>query len=231
MMMRTFSARNIQGVWFSLWLALPLLGQTGAARLARGIQEFENRKFGEAIQDLNAAQSPKLADYVAFYLASAHEELNDFEQARKDLAAFHKVPGASPLETRALLLEAKALAGTGSATEAVKLLKSRYDELPQPGGDFTLAQVSEAAGETAQSARYYQNVYNLYPLSDSAARAAKALDVLKPQMGQSYPQPEPQQRLERANRLLAARQYTKAGIEFAVLREELNGADRDSAAV
>ena len=110
------------GVWLSSssrWdcsrLSRPLLAQSTAARLARGIQEFENRKFVEAIQDLKAAQSPKLADYVAFYLASARIELSDFEQARKDLAAFHQTQMASPLETQALLLEAKALAETGAA--------------------------------------------------------------------------------------------------------------------
>ena len=67
-----------------------------------------------------------------------------------------------------------------------------------------------------------ERVNYLYPLSDSGTRAAKSLDALKTQMG-PLSAARAAKRLERANRFLVARQYTKARIEFAVLREELNG--------
>ena len=238
--MRTFSARNIQGVWFNFLiarglslalLAAPLCAQSGADRLARGIQAFENKKYAEAIADLKAAQGSKLGDYAAFYLASAREELRDFDQARKDLELFHKLTQPSPLETGALLLEAKALTGSGSADAGVKLLKARYADLPQPGGDFTLAQAYAAASQPAQAAIYYQRVYDLYPLSDSAPRAARELEALKAQMGAGYPAPAAQERIERGNRFLDARLYARARVEFTVLHEELGGADRETAAV
>lgn len=258
MTMQIFSAPNIQGVSFrrllrggqdiamlhgvfafTLLLALgvlpPAFAAAGPGPLERGIQAFESQKYSEAIAALKAAQaSPngsKLADYAAFYLASAREELRDFEQARKDLAVFHKPGIASPLETKALLLEARGLAETGSGPAAVKMLKSRYEELPQPAADFTLAQVYEAAGEPAQAATYYQRVSYLYPLSDSAARAAKALDGLKAQLGAKYPPPMPELMLERGNRYLSARLYPKARLEFTALMEELGGADREMAEV
>src|ERR1700722_9769083 len=114
-----FSVRNIQVAWFnflSLGIALAvcpvLTAQTPEARLARGIEKFESGKYSEAILDLRAVQPklPKIADYVAYYLAAARVELKDFPEARKDLAVFHKLPAPSPLEPKAILLEAKALA-------------------------------------------------------------------------------------------------------------------------
>ena len=231
--------RSIRGVWFSFLIALglvpalsrPLLAQSSAAHLARGIQAFDNRKYSEAIEELKAAQGSKLADYTAFYLASARIELRDFEQARKDLAMFHKLPAPSPMETKALLLEAKALAGTGAGGEAAKMLMARYDELPQPSTDFTLAQVYEAAGEPAQAAKYYERANYLYPLSDSGIRAEKSLEALKALLGSAYPLPTPAMMLERGDRYLAARVYAKARVEFTVLREELTGKDREMASV
>src|ERR1700716_947454 len=98
---RNFSARNIPAAWYKfrtlppcaaiglLGLAsiAPLLAQKGATRLARGIERFDNGKYGEAIQELTAAQAqtPKLADYTAFYLASSRAGLKDFAQVHVDL--------------------------------------------------------------------------------------------------------------------------------------------------
>jgi soluble lytic murein transglycosylase len=237
MVTRTFSARNIPGVWLNLasllWITPALLAQSGATLLGRGVEKFDNAKYGEAIQDLKAAQPqlPKLADYVAFYLASSRAGRKDFAQVRADLAPLRKMPERSPLAPKADLLEAKALSETGSAPAAVSLLRDRYDDLPQPAGDCALAQAYEAAGDMAQSAAYYSRVYYLYPLSDCAAHAAKSLEELRASLGGSFPAPAPQQMIERANRLLTARQYTKARAEFTALEEKLSGADREMAAV
>src|SRR5437660_2813532 len=237
MVTSTFSGRNILAVWINfaalLWIAPALLAQSGATKLARGIEKFENGKYGEAIQDLKAAQPqlPKLADYVAFYLASSRAGLKDFAQIQKDLEPFRKLTGPSLLEPKAVLLEAKALTETGSAAAAVSLLRERYEGLPQPGADWALAEAYEAAQEPVLAATYYNRVYYLYPLSDCAPRAEKALDALRATMGASYPAPSPQQMLERGNRLLAARQYTKARAEFSALAPGLSGAEREIASV
>jgi soluble lytic murein transglycosylase len=234
---RTFSGRNIRAVWINslalLWIAPALLAQSGAARLAHGIDKFESGKYGEAIQDLKAAQPqlPKLDDYVAFYLASSRAGLKDFAQVHKDLAPFRKLSVPSPLEPKAVLLEAKALTETGSAAEAVSLLRDRYQDLPQPAADCALAESFEAARETAQAATYYNRIYYLYPLSDCAPRAATALETLRASLGASYPAPTPQLMLERGNRLLAARQYTKARAEFSALVDQLSGTEREIALV
>jgi soluble lytic murein transglycosylase len=237
MMTRICSGRNIPAVWVNfaglLWIAPALLAQSGTTKLAHGIEKFENGKYGEAIQDLKAAQPqlPKLADYVAFYLASSRVGLKDFAQAHTDLAPFKKLSVASLLEPKAVLLEAKALTETGSAAAAISLLRERYDGLPQPGADWALAQAYEAAQEPAQAVNYYNRVYYLYPMSDCAPRAAMALEALRSSMGASYPAPAPQQMLERGNRLLAARQYTKARAEFSALASQLSGPEHELAVV
>jgi soluble lytic murein transglycosylase len=244
---QTFSARDTLGAWSKIrslrsrlgiglatlaWIT-PLLAQSGTARLARGIDRFESGKYGEAIQDLKAAeaQAPKLADYSAFYLASSRAGLKDYAQVHADLAPLRSLSLASPLAAKAALLEAKALIETGSAAAGVSLLREHYDELPQPAGDCALAEGSAAAQDMPQAATYYNRVYHLYPLSDCATRAGAALEALRASMGSSYPAAAPQQRLERGNRLLAAHQYPKARAEFSALAPELSGAERDLAAV
>ena len=250
MMTQISSARTIPGVWcnsavrrvpaiLGILLAVQpaLFAQGAPARLARGIDKFEAGKYSEAIQELKATQPqlPKLADYVAFYLAASRVELKDFEQARKDLAVFHNLSAPSPLGPKAALVEAKALTETGSAAAAAALLRDRYAELPQPSTDFALAQAYEAAQNSAQdgaqAATYYQRVYYLYPLSDLAPRAAKAMDALRASMGSSYPPPMPEQMLERGSRLLASRAYTKARAEFIALVQELGGSEREISTV
>ena len=74
------------------------------------------------------------------FMAASRVELKDFTQVKKDLAPFRNLSAPSPLAAKAALLEAKALAETGSAAAAIALLRERYDEIPQPAGDLTLAQ-------------------------------------------------------------------------------------------
>ena len=241
-MMKASSARITPGVWSNsmtgricvvgiLLAGDALFAQSPPARLARGIDDFEHGRYTAAIQELKAVQPqlPKLADYVAFYLASSRMELKDYTGALQDLAAFHHLSTASPLTLKAALMEARALCESGSPAGAIALLRGRYEELPQPSGDFGLAQAYEASQDQAQAATYYQRVYYSYPLSDAAPKAAKAMEALREQMGASYPPPMPQQMLERGSRFLAAHEYRKARAEFTSLVQDLGGSERDVA--
>src|SRR5207249_7666730 len=107
----------------------------------------------------------------------------------------------------------------------------RYEELPQPAGDFTLAQAYEAAHEPAQAAIYYQRVYYLYPLTEFAPQASTAIESLRASLGAAFPPPMPQQMLERGSRFLDAREYPRARGEFSALTRELGGAEREIALV
>src|SRR5260370_19013369 len=123
-----------------VWIT-PLVAESGTAKLARGIDRFESGKYGEAIQDLRAAeaQAPKLADYAAFYLASARAGLKDYAQVHADLAPMRSLSLASPLTAKSALLEAKTLIETGAAAAGVSLLPEPYDQLHQTASQCTFA--------------------------------------------------------------------------------------------
>jgi len=129
------------------------------------------------------------------------------------------------------VLQAKGLAGSGSATEAIRILREHYGELPQPDGDLALATAYQAAGDQPHAAQYYQRVYYGFPGGDQATRAAAAVLALRDSMGSAYPAPAPQIMIERVNKLLAQREYTRAKAEFQSLVPQLGGAEREQARV
>ncbi|MCL5745551.1 MAG: transglycosylase SLT domain-containing protein, partial [Acidobacteria bacterium] len=137
----------------------------------------------------------------------------------------------SPLFSKAILMEARALASSSKASQAVALLRANYGELPQPDTDLALADAYQAANDLPNAAASYQQVYFRYPSSSAAATAGAALAALRDLLGASYPPAMPTQMLDRANRLLDARDYTRAKSEFQTLIPQLAGLERDQARV
>lgn len=191
---------------------------TPKARLALGIADYEQKNFPAAIDELRAAAGklPPIADYTAYYLAAARVEDNDFDGVPKDLAPVYSAAVASPFAGRAWLLQARALKPSDPA-EAVRLLREHYAALPQPEGDLTLADSYQAAGDLPNAAEFYQRIYYEYVTGDASAKAAAALLVLRDSMGAAYPQPLPEQKLHRADRLLETHQYSAARDEYLAL--------------
>src|ERR1019366_9071425 len=203
------------------------------AHFTLGEVSFEQKRFPDAILHLEAAQSrlPKLADYTAYYLAAAHAETADYPAAVREAAIVRSVPLRSPFAAKSLVLQARGLAASGSAQEAVRMLRERYVDLPQPDGDLALAIAYEAARDLSHAAQSYQRVYYVYPTGDPATRAAAALIALRDGMGAAYPAPTPQAMVERGHKLLAQREYTRAQSEFQALVPQLSGPERDQARV
>jgi soluble lytic murein transglycosylase len=203
-----------------------------ATRLALGVVAYEQKDYDSAIASLRKAapQLPKIADYTAYYLAAASVESNQMAAVVKELAPLHNGAPVSPFATRAWLLEAQARKAADPAA-AVKLLRDRYAELPQPDGDAILADCYQAANDLVRAADFYQRVYYRYVSGDAAARSTAALLALRDSMGPAYPQPLPQQRLERADRLLAARLYGLARSEYQSLLDQVPALERDQAMV
>lgn len=129
------------------------------------------------------------------------------------------------------MIEARGLAGSGSAAQAAALLREHYSDLPQPDGDLALAISYEAARDLAHAAEYYQRVYFGYPAGDPATRAGASLLTLRDSMGTAYPAPPPQAMIGRAAALLAQRDYLRARAEFQSLVPQLSGPERDQARV
>jgi soluble lytic murein transglycosylase len=202
------------------------------ARLALGIAAYEQKDYAAAIEDLRGlpAKLSAISDYAAYYLAAASVESDDLARVAQDLAPVFRNLLPSPYSGRAWLLEARALKANQPA-EAVRVLREHYGELPQPEGDVILADCYQASGDLLHAADFYQRVYYRYLTGDAAARAAAALITLKDTMGPAYPAPLPQQELERADRLLEAREYRQARSEYETLVGQLTGLARDQARV
>jgi soluble lytic murein transglycosylase len=206
------------------------------ARLALGIASLEQKDYDRAIRYLKAAQPrlPKIEDYAAYYLASARlqaKQGNDEANIPEDLDRLRELPVPSPLAARAVVLRAKALVDLKNPAEAVRILRERYSDLPQPDAGLALAAAYEAASDPVNAAAYYQHVYFGHPDTEAAERASAALILLKDAMGLAYPAATPAQMLERGDRWLAAHEYVHARQEFASLATQLAGLERDQARV
>jgi soluble lytic murein transglycosylase len=190
-------------------------GEAAQVRLALGVADYEQKNFMATIAELRAAvpKFPRIADYIGYYLAAARVEANDFDGVAKDLEPVFAAPLASPFAGRAWLLEARALKPTDAAG-AVRLLRDHYAILPQPDGDLTLADCYQAAGDLPNAVDFYQRIYYQYVVGDASSKAAAALLALQDAMGAAYPQPLPEQKLRRADRLLEAHLYSAARDEY-----------------
>src|ERR1700722_19007617 len=82
---------------------------------------------------------PKLADYSAWFLASAQFGLKNYRKVPATLEVVWKQKPPSPLAARAYLLAAQAYEQSGAPNNAVDILRKNYALLPQPAGDLALA--------------------------------------------------------------------------------------------
>jgi soluble lytic murein transglycosylase len=202
------------------------------ARFALGVADYGNKDWGSAIASLQSvgARLPQLADYTAWYLAAAHVEAKDAAAVSKELARVYNAPLPSPLRARAWVIEARSLAGSRPA-EALRILREHAAALPQPDGDLALADALQKSGDGARAAQTYQRVACRYPGGESAAKADAALDALRATLGASFPAPDPDLLLRRADRLAELRDYTRARDAYEALADQSSGEMRDRARV
>jgi soluble lytic murein transglycosylase len=200
------------------------------AQLALGVISFESRDYDRAIAALRAAKTPQLADYAAYYLATARVESKDTAVAGKDLAPVHAAGLASPFSGRAWIVEARALKAA-DAPGALRLLREHYAELPQPEGNLILADCYQAANDPAHAAEFYQRVYYERLAGDATTRAAAALAALKTSMGAAYPAPSPELALGRAGLIMESREYKQARAEYQAVAAQYTGLEREQARV
>src|SRR5712691_12905993 len=190
-------------------------------------------RAGPAIVALKSLDKklPKLADYVAWFLASAQFDAQEYAEVPKTLEAVWSQSPASPLVWRAALLDARALEQAGNPQGALETLRKYYDKLPQPQGDLAMATAFAASGDPVSAAVYDQRVYYGFPASSEAAQADSEAARLRAQLGDRYPQALGNAMLGRAVKLLDAGQTERARKELIALVPQLAGAERDTARV
>jgi len=208
---------------------------TSLGDLKTAVAQLQGKQSGNGVVTLKPllAKLPKLADYIAWLIASEHFEAASYADVPATLAPVWAQSPPSPLIWRASLLAARADLQTGHAHEALELLRKYYDKLPQPQGDLAMATAFAADGvnDPISAAVYDQRVYYGYPASSEAAQAETDLAKLRTQLGEKYPPAMGNVMLGRALKLLELGQVEKARKEFLALIPQLGGADCDVARV
>ena len=241
-MMRHCWGRRIQGHLHKTFiLAIVLIALTvpcgsatdDLANLKAGAAALEAKKYAAAVAALEplVKRLPKIADYPAFFLASAKVESGDYAAVPNALDPVFKMTPVSPLLPRAVLLIARAYGESGDTKAALDTLRKNYSTLPQPAGDLAMATAFAADGDAISAVVYRQRVYYGYPMSPESAQADAELAKLRVELGEKYPPAMPNAMLGRAVKLMEAKQYAKARAELESLVPQLGGAEKDLARV
>jgi soluble lytic murein transglycosylase len=243
MKIQHYSARPIRAQWHkgilaaacAVALAVTCDAATNdpLADFKSGVAALDAKHYGAAITLLRPLNTrlPKLADYTAWFVASADFEAKDYGEVPKELAPVWSQTFPSPLAARAVLLASRAYGLNGDTRDALEILRKNYSTLPQPQGDLATAGAFAAAGDPVSAAVYYQRVYYGYPMSAEAAQAEAESAKLQSQLGDNYPPAMPTAMLGRALKLLDAGQPERARKELESLVPKLGGAERDLARV
>jgi soluble lytic murein transglycosylase len=162
------------------------------AYFALGYREYDAGDYLQAAQDLRKATTAQfaLADYASYYSASAALKAGNPAQAAEGVREFASAYPASPLRSQALQLLAQALMGSQKPQEAVQVLTADPSVRRHPEPALLLAQAHEQAGDPAQAARAFQEVYYAFPAFPQAEAAGEALGRLRSVLGANFPQPK-----------------------------------------
>ena len=195
------------------------------ALLAIGVTEIDQRQFGDALQHLTAAgkRLPQLADYVGYLSAICESDLRTFPDAEKSLQPLWTFRPASPLVSKAVMLEANNDLDGARAKDEIELVEQHREDLSGPQAELLLARGYEASGNTAAAVEHYRKIYSQYPLSFEAAAAAGALAHYEPTPASVL--------LARGLKLVDGGDYTRAVKELTAVLPQLSGSDLDLARV
>ncbi len=195
------------------------------ALLLLGATENDQRQFGDALTHLKAVgkRLPELADYTAYLSAAAESGLRQFGDTEATLQPVWQFTPASPLVTKAVLLQAESYLQGGNPSRAVTIVQQHLADIAAPQAELLLARAFEAQNNADAAAQHYQKIYVEYPLSKEAADAEAALA--------RYPAPSAEALFGRGLKLEAGGDYTRAGRELTTLLPRLSGDNFDLARV
>lgn len=229
---RWFRAALPAALLTAAFAATPSHAQPGVDAFRRGSQALEAGRLDEAVALFGQAgrSLPQLADYAAFFSAQALSRAKRFDAVAAAIEPVLSARTVSALSGRAVVLGAEAWLELEQPKLALALLGRVPQEFwPQPGGLAALARSHEGAGDAVSAAAAWQTLWVRYPAADQAAEAAAALARIESGLGARYPPVMPGALLERAARLLEARQFKAARQEYERLAGVLAGQERERA--
>lgn len=196
---------------------------SGWAYFLVGYREFEAQHYADAVQDLaQAAQSGfSLADYAAFYEASALSLSRRPQEAATALADFTTRFPHSPLRLKALTLRANAFWDAHEVEQVINVLMAEPETLQQPALALLLGQARTRVQQPMEAVAAFQDVYYHFPVSPQAKSAFEELESLRSRLGSAYSPPNDEVRTARLDALFKAGRYDDARKEYEdLLRDE-----------
>ncbi len=179
-----------------------------------------------------AANAPILKDYAYYIREQAEYGLKNFSDVNQAAVQVFEHEPESPFVGAAAALAVNADLDGDQPKQALELIQKYAGVIPQPQSDLLLAKSLAGTGELLKAADYYQRVYYEYPNSvKEATDAANALVDVKDKLGAQYPAPTAAAILNRAEKLLQAKNPAAARIELAAAIPQLQGAQADLARV
>jgi soluble lytic murein transglycosylase len=206
-------------------------GVTGMrAALALGYYDLGKDHHAQATQWFARAMGdPLLHDYALLYGAQANIELNKNAEALAQLQQYRKENPDSVLMDQAVQSLATAAISAGQPGEAVAALDLYPETKDKPALLLLRGDAHAAFSQPLQAAIDYQTIYLKFPTSDVAGKAEEKLNSLRGTLGGKFPAISIQHRIEHANTIYGAHQWSNARTEYSRLVIEATGADKERA--
>ncbi len=207
--------------------------QASLAHFALGMGDHEAESYETAVPHLQQASRAggPIADYAHFFHARALAAAEDFAAAAGTIESFPLRFPESHLLGRAIRLQAESLIRDERWREARTFLHNSESKVGESVRLYLIARTLELDGQLLNPVRSYRLVYYRHPTSAQAGAAEKALNSLRQRLGSKYPDAPAPWRLERADKLYAARKYSKAAPEYHRALDGLTGRDLQHAQV
>ncbi len=204
-------------------------------RIVAAVAAYQSGDWKTAAQglaDVGTAAAP-IREYTLYLEGTSLSRLGESAGARAAAEQAIERTGDGPLLPAALLLAAREASTAGDEAAAARWLRRFVDRFADraeaPAARLALGQSLEATGARAEALGLYRALWLGSPASREAERAAERQKALA-DAGVVAPPPTPKERVQRAERLLAAGQSTVASAEAEALLAENPPADVASGA-
>jgi len=201
------------------------------AHLALGLGDFVAEEYESASQELALAAPGPLADYADYYRGRSLTRSDKLAEVGPALNGFSQRHADSRFAAQAARLEVESLMRGERYGQAERLLQPGGSAIEEPVRHYLLGRVLELQAQTQKAISAYRRAYYYHPTSEQANQAEQRLNEIRRKLGTAYPAAPGLWRLERAERLFAARSYTKAASEYRWAWDDLSGRDRERAVV
>jgi soluble lytic murein transglycosylase len=187
---------------------LALLSPEEHSRFRAAVEALRTGDWPAAIQEFGVlSRRPSvLSDYARFFLAESLARAGDLSRARQTAESLAHDEPESRLVSRALLRAANLATRSGDEAGAERLLRDFLSMFPRspaaPRARYLLGLTFEAHGRNTEAAIAFRELWLAAPSTAYAEAAGDQLALLAGR-GTALPAPTLEERLERAERLLA----------------------------